>query len=45
MKSIVLKYISLINLLSSLILSAQIPTGYYDSALGLADGDLKYALN
>ena len=45
MKSIVLKYISLIIFLPSLILSAQIPTGYYDSALGLADGDLKYALN
>ena len=40
-----LKYISLIIFLPSLILSAQIPTGYYDSALGLADGDLKYALN
>ena len=45
MKSIVLKYISLIIFLPSLILSAQIPTGYYDCALGLADGDLKYALN
>ncbi|MDG1659750.1 MAG: hypothetical protein P8H40_00005, partial [Winogradskyella sp.] len=41
----VLKYISLIIFLSSLILSAQIPTGYYDSALNLADGNLKYALN
>ena len=34
-----------IFLLYSKILSAQIPNGYYDSAINLADDDLKYALN
>jgi endonuclease I len=40
-----LKYFLTPLLLSSLILSAQIPTGYYDSAKNLADSNLKYELN
>jgi endonuclease I len=40
-----LKYFLVTLLLSSLILSAQIPTGYYDSAKNLADNNLKYELN
>ena len=40
-----LKYFLITLLLSSLILSAQIPTGYYDSAKNLADNNLKYELN
>ena len=39
------KYLSVIFLLSPLIFSAQIPSGYYDSAKNLADDNLKYELN
>jgi len=37
--------LSVIFLLFTTILSAQIPTGYYDSARNLADNSLKYELN
>jgi endonuclease I len=40
-----LKYISVIFFLLTIILSARVPTGYYDSAKNLTDDNLKFELN